>query len=597
MKKLVFLMVLLILPSLATAKGITNPQVVSKMSVGITENGSVDVSGAVYNLELNLSIPQEDKYQVITNFQVSDSLGPCNTDSCSFRFVSDNYGNKILSIRWSNPPSRVSYFVTSTVDVTRRGSIDKKMIKEFIEPTDLVQSTNPQIINLSSMARGDDFEKVSYLSKWIGENIQYDKVYSDVSLSATEILDLRKGVCKEFSNLLVSTLRNLGYYSAVAVGYVFPGRVYETNDFQPHGWVEVYSDSGIVADPVWSEVGYLDATHVKFATLSDSIWTFTSANANGLGDIKVKIGNGSVKLVITDFTEEPLIDVTTSLLSNNVWSNYSVLRTDMKANGCFLTKIEYKSCVDEAGRDFLRLIDPQNIVYFCNNKTVFTIFNIPVLDERKSYRCDIQIFPYAGTPTSEELVLNPKGNGYSKLVVEKNVLTPGERFTATAFNSIIFTDYGEFGRDKVQFTAPNYDFTVYSYNAGYLDSKNISVVLKKPIDVSIGVNDTALAGIVTRVDVSVKNLLSTNQRIRIIFKENTIDADLSGEKNISFNFTPKGVSDNLVQVFVSTPDFSTSASEVINVTEPANPSVVLSGLAQRIADFFRWLLSLFKVNL
>jgi hypothetical protein len=591
MKRLLFLLILLLLPIRVSAANITNPQIVNEMRVNILERGFIDTNGTVYNLELNISIPQEDEYQKIEQFDVEDSFGPCETQFCSYKFIFDNYGNKILNIKWKDPVGRVNYTVNSTVVVTRRGDIEKKNLKEFIEPTSLVQSSDSEIVKLASSARGNDFDKVSYLAKWIGENIQYDTVYSDVNLSAKEILSVRKGVCKEFSNLLVSFLRDLGYYSAVAVGYVYPGRVYQASDFQPHGWTEVYANKGIVADPVWSEVGYLDATHIKFATFPDSSWTFTSVNANGLGSIGVKLSENDVKLKIIDFTEEPLINVTTSLLSNNIWANYSVLRTDLKANGCFLTRIEYKSCSDGNGNDFLNVIEPQNIVYFCNNMSVFTIFKIPPLDERKSYRCDIMVFPYAGKESTARLVLNPKGYGYSKLSVEKNVLKPGETFMVSARNSQIFTDYGAYGYEKAKFTAPNYDFKVYSYNSGALDEKNISVVLVEPIEVSLDINDTALVGEPIPIRVKVVNMLNTSQHVTVIFKEDSYSDTLTDSKEFVFNFTPQSVDDNLVQVFVNTPDFSTSVSDTVIVTEQKS---AVENFFQPIIDFFNWLLSLFR---
>jgi len=592
MKKLLILIFFLLLPSVVSAKNITNPQIVSEMNVSIIEKGFVEFNGTVYNLELNLSMPQEDSYQTINSFEVRDSSGPCKTDSCSYIFINDTYGNKLLNIKWKNPTGGiVNYTINSIVSIYRRKNIEKRILKEFIEPTSLVQSADPEIVGLASKARGNYFEKIAYLAKWIGENIDYDKVYSDVNLSAKEILKVKKGVCKEFSNLLVSFLRDIGYYSAVSVGYVYPGRVYETSDFQPHGWVEVYTADGVVVDPVWSEVGYLDATHIKFATFPDSSWTFTSVNANGFGEVKVKLSNIDVKINILDFKEEPLLNVSTSLLSNNIWANYTVLRTDLKGKGCFLTKIEYKSCVDENGKDFLSLIEPQNIVYFCNEKSVFTIFRIPPLDERRSYKCDIRAFPYAGKDSTVQLILNPKGFGYSKLVVEKDTVKPGEKFSVSARNSQIFTSYGDYGYEKVQFKAPNYDFKVYGYNSGYLASKNVSVVLEEPINVSLESNETAFIGKPILVNVRVVNLLNKTQNIKVVLKNNSYSDELKGSKDFTFNFTPQTVDDNLIQVFVSTPDFSTSISKIITIIEQKN---AIENFFQPLIDFFSWLFSLFK---
>ncbi len=312
-----------------------------------------------------------------------------------------------------------------------------------------------------------------------------------------------------------------------------------------------------------------------------------------MGNIKIKLNNINTELKILEFKEDPFIDVTSDLLVNNIWANYSVLKTDLKADGCFLTKIEYKSCIDESGKDFLDLIETQNIVYFCDEKTVFTIFKIPPLDERKNYKCDIRVFPYAGEETSALLLLNPKGYGYSKLVVEKSVLKPGEKFSVSAVDSHLFTDYGEYGYKKAEFTAPNYDFKVYAYNAGYLDQKNISVVSEKPIEVYLDVNEIASAGESISVKVKVSNLLDEPQEITVVFKENSVSETLTDSKDFVFDFTPQSADDNLIQVFVNTPDFSTSVAKTITIEVEEQQNVLLN-IFQPIIDFFNWLFSLFK---
>lgn len=595
MKKLLILIIFLTLSIQASAENITNPQIVSEMRINVTEKGFIELIGNVYDLELNLSIPQEDSYQLLEQFDVRDSYGSCKTDSCSYKFVYDLYGNKMLNIKWKNPPKIVNYTFSSVLRIYRRGDIDKKILKEFIEPTDLIQSADPEIVSLASKARGTDFEKIAYLSKWIEENIEYDKVYSDVSLSAKEILTVRKGLCKEFSNLLVSFLRNLGYYSAVDVGYVYPGRVYETNEFQPHGWTEVYTGNGIIADPTWSEVGYLDATHIKFATFPDSRWTITSANANGVvGEVKIKLGEVDVKVNVLDFKEDNLISADNSLLANNIWSGYAVLKSDLKSDGCILTKIDYESCTDSSGNDFLKAIDFQNTIYFCNERYLFTIFKIPELDEGMIYKCFIGVFPYAGTGSGKQLSINFNDDSYSKLVVEKEVLKPGEKFSVSAMNSHIFTDYGEYGYDKAEFTAPNYDFKIYSYNSGFLDNKSISVVLEKPLSINLDVNETVFVGKSIPVKVNVVNLLNESQNVKVTFREDYYSDVLTDSKEFVFNFTPQNVDDNLIQVFVRTPDFSTSVSETVTVIGQKD---ILEGIWESVANFFNWLFSLFKVNI
>lgn len=408
MKKLLFILIILLsTPALADI----NPQTVNKMTAEVTEIGYVETLGNVNNVQINLTIPQEDSYQSINSFDVSYNNGICS-GSCSYGFVYDKFGNRLLSLNWQNPKDSINFQVKFTVSVSRRYSVDKKTFQEFLEPTNLVQSTDSEIADLASNARGTDFEKVAYLSKWINENIKYNTIYSDVNIPSTEILQLKTGVCKEFSNLLVSFLRNLGYYSAVTVGYVYPGRIYGGETFQPHGWTEVYTDDGIISDPTWAEVGYLDATHIKFATFPDSSWTFSSAYSAGLGNFKVNLKNTNVSVKILSYDEQPTLSFSSEFLENNIWKGYAVLKTDITTDKCLLTKIDVRSCVSNQGIPFLEKINEDNVTYFCDNKTVFTIFKIPDLKENMQYSCPVAVLVYGSNQQNVSLSLSNNAEGF-----------------------------------------------------------------------------------------------------------------------------------------------------------------------------------------
>lgn len=591
-KLLIVLIILLSTPVLADI----NPQTVDKMTVGVTEVGSIEVSGSVSNVQLNLTIPQEDMYQRIDNFVVSDSNGACG-GSCSYDFVYDKFGNKFLNINWQKPSSNIDFLVNLTVSVNRRYSVDKKTFPEFLQPTSLVQSTDSEIADLASKARGTDFEKVAYLSKWINENVRYNTVYSDVNIPATEILQLKMGVCKEFSNLLVSFMRNLGYYSAVDVGYVYPGRVYGGETFQPHGWAEIYSGNGTISDPTWGEVGYLDATHIKFATLPDSSWTFSSAYSTGFGDFKVNLKSTNVSVKILSYDEQPLVSFNSTFIEDNVWKGYAVLKTDLSAEGCLLTKLDVRSCSSGQGVSFLEKINEDNVTYFCNNKTVFTIFKIPELKDTMQYNCPISILVYGSDQQNIPLSLSNAPEGFTKLTVDKDTVSPKEKISASSPASYIFTDNGDYGFENLEFTAPYYDFNVYSYNDGALDQQRISVVQSKPLDASLEVNGTAYVGSPIPVSVVVRNLLQSPQLVTVTLGEQTQQKEVESSTIFAFNFTPQNEEDNLIQAVVSAGDFSTSLSSQITVIKETGPldSTIsaASGLLQSISDFFRWLLSLF----
>jgi transglutaminase-like putative cysteine protease len=449
MKALLFSLVLLAAFSAPAFADITNPQMVSSMTAQVIESGLIDVSGSVNSISLNLSVPQEDQYQSIDGFSVSYNGAMCD-GSCSHGFVYDEFGNRLLNIEWKNPQEDISFEVRSIVSVSRRYSTDVRENRDFLLPTSLVQSTDPEIASVAEGARGTDFEKVSYLSKWISENIKYNTIYSDINIPAKEILRLRIGVCKEFSNLLVSVLRNLGYYSAVDVGYVHPGKVYSGGNFEPHGWVEAYSgEDGIMSDPTWGEVGYLDATHIKFATLPDSKWTFTSAYSSGFGSFKVSVVNTSVLVDLLSFEESPLLVSSSKLLDDGLSSGYAVMQTDLSSEHCILTKMDVVSCGSQDGQ-FLTRLNTGNMTYFCGSKSVFTIFKLPEIENGVQYTCPISVMVYGSDQETLSLTMSHGSGGSTRLSVDRTTASPNEKLVAAAQDSHIFTSDGDVGYDRLR---------------------------------------------------------------------------------------------------------------------------------------------------
>jgi len=571
---------------------ITNPQLVNKMRAEITEIGSIGVSGNLNRIELNLSIPQEDSYQKIESFEVSDNNGLCS-GLCSYKFIYDKFGNKLLNINWEKQANDINFKIKFIISVNRRYSVEKKTNQEFLKPTSLVQSTDSEIANIASNARGTDFEKIAYLSKWINENIRYNTVYSDINIPAKEILDVRVGVCKEFSNLLVSFLRNLGYYSAVDVGYVHPGKIYTTGNFQPHGWTEVYSNEGIISDPTWGEVGYLDATHIKFATFPDSSWTFSSIYSIGYGDFKVVLKDANVSVNLLSYEESPILSFNSEFIEDKIWEGYAVLKTDLTADRCLLTRMDIRSCSSDGG-EFLQKITRENVTYFCNKKSVFTIFKIPDLQRNMIYNCPVGVLVYGSDQKNIPLSLSNKELGTTKLTVDKNTASPKELITASAPDSYIFSSNGDYGSERLDITAPYNDFKIYSYKNGALDQQDVSIILNKPLNISLTSNDTFYIGKTYPIIVNVKNLLETSQDITVNFRGQIKKDRISDLKTFSFNFTPQNGDDNLIQVVVSTSDFSTTLSKHVTVMEEKGVENIVNGLFQAIVNFFKWLFSLFK---
>lgn len=102
---------------------------------------------------------------------------------------------------------------------------------------------------------------VMNMVEWVYDNVEYDISYFGQKKDAQTVFMERRGVCVEYSHLLISMLNSAGIKTRYVNGYVV------SDDWQPHAWVEAYvPDYGwLPLDPVYSQIGILDNTHVMIS--------------------------------------------------------------------------------------------------------------------------------------------------------------------------------------------------------------------------------------------------------------------------------------------------------------------------------------------
>jgi len=103
------------------------------------------------------------------------------------------------------------------------------------------------------------------LVNWVHSNIEYDIGYSEKVSPAAEVFRDRRGVCVEYSHLLISMFRSLGLESRYVSGYVL------ADNWQPHAWVEVDVPGygWLAVDPTLGQAGILDNTHLAVQKKQD----------------------------------------------------------------------------------------------------------------------------------------------------------------------------------------------------------------------------------------------------------------------------------------------------------------------------------------
>ena len=261
----------------AEGEEITDAHIVDKLVLEITETGRITISeGDLKWVKINITVPQQASYQQVT---YSNGL------------VQDEIGNNFVYIYEENPGLAVDYVSKANVLVNARKTTFIPAsytipddVKIFLEPTENIQSDNPQIISIAeSVTEGSrsDFEKVAKLAIWVKDYLTYDLSYSSFILDAVEVLKVKKGVCAEYTTLFVALARA----SDIPARYV-SGFAYGEHGWEEHAYSEVYLGKWVPVDALWLEVGNLDATHIRYTVQTDNqVKNDVKVYGTGLGDI------------------------------------------------------------------------------------------------------------------------------------------------------------------------------------------------------------------------------------------------------------------------------------------------------------------------
>src|SRR3989344_4797070 len=218
-------------------------------------------------------------------------------------------------------------------------SLDSSLVK-YIQPGEKIVITDAISRKASEIVAGDyDLFSVVYkLAKWSNENIEYDlNTLTEKAVQDSQwVLDHRKGVCDELTNLFISMARSLGIPARFISGMVYTNTLY---DWGAHGWAEVYFPGigWVPYDPTFGQYGYIDPGHIKMKNSFDSSepaikYTWRSR------DIDVETGELDIKvnLLSKGGTFTSPIEIEAQLLKDEVkFNSYVPLRATVKNNNNF----------------------------------------------------------------------------------------------------------------------------------------------------------------------------------------------------------------------------------------------------------------------
>lgn len=260
---------------------------------------SGDINNSLEYLKARLNIlPMINNRQKVSNLVIT-SPGKIVENAVEFKLENPSPGLHEFKLK-GNVLFRHEFIKVKDKIPFPLNVIPNEQIK-FIKPSVIIDSDDKEIRALaSSIIQGeDDLYRVAFkLSKWVRENVQYhvDTTTIFTSQKASWVLENRKGVCDEKTNLFIGLLRSMKIPAKFVTG-LMASNYNGTINFKPHGWAEVYFPSigWVPFDVTINQLGYIDATHIKLSESVDTSAPLTSYEWSSIdiSEIPVSLGGDS----------------------------------------------------------------------------------------------------------------------------------------------------------------------------------------------------------------------------------------------------------------------------------------------------------------
>ena len=376
-----------------------NPRNVVYLYAEIIESGKVLSSGNIRKIEISVHIPEN--YEEIEVFPDNWELGE------------DEFGNKVVKIKWTNPNDVEVYIVKTKVKnyATFFENIQKeewKFLEKAKKETFLTEATD----EMRKFAFGNEtnLEKAVRLTNWIHKNFKY-MISGEENKPAKIVWKERKGVCGDFANLLIALLRSQKIPVRYVVGYAIPSpNVSQT--FLSHAWVEVFHEGRwIPFDPTWFEGGYLDATHIKLGYLLDGNFSET-IYYEGVGMVTWE--REAPKVNIIEYKEQRPFNLTLNV-GDVKWN--SVGLAEVTSEGCGLNEIALYPCVFSNGTPVLKVFDEKRRGWFCGKEEIYFLLISLKIDKKSISLCPLKVYDQYGSLKRKVIEISGEGK-YKEVTLE-----------------------------------------------------------------------------------------------------------------------------------------------------------------------------------
>jgi transglutaminase-like putative cysteine protease len=271
--------------------------------VTISNSFTITPTSASYNIKfINATLasyPRNDIRQIVTEMATEPQtvIG----DSISFLYTDPTQDSYTLHLNAKvNTRNTVDEIKTSVVFPLN--NLDSSLYI-YLEPTKIIDVT-PEIKNLASELIGDktDLYEIEYaFAEYVRKNIAYDlgSLTSNVDQKSSWVLDNKRGVCDEITNLFISLNRAAGIPAKFVSGqsYTNLNDVFGSN-WVSHAWAEIYFPGygWIPYDVTYGQYGFIDAGHIKLMESEES--SSSSVSYNYLGN-NIKLNPEKINIDVT----------------------------------------------------------------------------------------------------------------------------------------------------------------------------------------------------------------------------------------------------------------------------------------------------------
>jgi len=171
-------------------------------------------------------LPKTDKGQTV--LQVKTKL---NADYYSIS--QDSFSNKMIYGYKEQPHQNLNIYVEGKVETHRYPYNDDHLLSIYKLPTKYTQICDEMLSLLKDYHDCTEFEIAQDLMSQIYHYMTYEKNITNTNTTASEAFKLKKGVCQDYTQIMLSLLRYLKIPCRYVAGIM-------ENEQYTHAWVEAY---------------------------------------------------------------------------------------------------------------------------------------------------------------------------------------------------------------------------------------------------------------------------------------------------------------------------------------------------------------------